>query len=511
MTIEASGGGGGGGIIANLSDKIGAPEAAIRLLLTLLAGYPIALIYRFLIQPQSSKPVHHIFFSLCGFGLCFFNYGLNTYHSLVCIWITYLLVRLLRNSPTQLVGVNFIFHMIYLLTGYYFTESNEYDILWTTPHCVLTLRLIGFAFDVADGVKPREKLSKDQLECNLEKVPSLLELMAYAYFPGSFLIGPQFPYRRYQRFINGEFMQYKGYVRTGLIRLCLGLVYLLIRQVGAMMLPDNYFLTDAYRNQAYLWRLIYLGLWGKFSLYKYISCWLLAEGALMCLGFTYNGKQADGNDDWYGCSNVKLYLLETGNTMEHYVKSFNVNTNQWVASYVYKRLKFLNNREISYGAALGFLAVWHGFHSGYYMSFFIEYMIVTTEKQVEDLYKKDIVPNYGGLVNSMPFKLLKFIALKSYNLIYMGWCLTPFIFLSFDRWLEVFKAVNYFGFIYVAMWFIFFKVYKKIKSAQRRKANERVPSRATDLSPTMNESQSKDSGSKATDLSPNMQDNKKDN
>lgn len=131
--------------------------------------------------------------------------------------------------------------------------------------------------------------------------------------------------------------------------------------------------------------------------------------------------------------------------------------------------------------------------------------------QVEDLYKKDIVPNYGGLVNSMPFKLLKFIALKSYNLIYMGWCLTPFIFLSFDRWLEVFKAVNYFGFIYVAMWFIFFKVYKKIKSAQRRKANERVPSRATDLSPTMNESQSKDSGSKATDLSPNMQDNKKDN
>lgn len=103
---------------------------------------------------------------------------------------------------------------------------------------------------------------------------------------------------------------------------------------------------------------------------------------LSFLGFTYNGKATDGSDDWYGCSNVKLYLLETGNTMEHYVKSFNVNTNHWVASYVYKRLKFLNNRTISYGAALLFLAIWHGFHSGYYMSFFIEYMIVTTEKQV---------------------------------------------------------------------------------------------------------------------------------
>lgn len=106
---------------------------------------------------------------------------------------------------------------------------------------------------------------------------------------------------------------------------------------------------------------------------------------LVFLGFTYNGKAADGTDEWNGCSNVKLYLLETGNTMEHYVKSFNVNTNQWVASYVYKRLKFLNNRTISYAAALFFLAIWHGFHSGYYMSFFIEYLIVTTEKQVSSL------------------------------------------------------------------------------------------------------------------------------
>lgn len=68
--------------------------------------------------------------------------------------------------------------------------------------------------------------------------------------------------------------------------------------------------------------------------------------------------------------------------MQHYVHSFNINTNQWLGQYVYKRLKFLNNRTISYAAALGFLAVWHGFHSGYYMAFLNEYMTVTVEKQV---------------------------------------------------------------------------------------------------------------------------------
>lgn len=193
-------------------------------------------------------------------------------------------MRLLYNSPKQLVAINLVFHMVYLLTGYFFTESNDYDILWTTPHCVLALRMIGFAFDVADGRKPKDSLSKDQVDCALNPIPSLLELSAFAYFPGSFLIGPQFAFKRYQRFIDGEYAQYKGFVKAGLIRMGLGILYLTVRQVGTMMLPDNYFLTDAYRNQAFIWRLIYLGIWGKFSLYKYISCWLLTEGGLMCLG-----------------------------------------------------------------------------------------------------------------------------------------------------------------------------------------------------------------------------------
>lgn len=99
-------------------------------------------------------------------------------------------------------------------------------------------------------------------------------------------------------------------------------------------------------------------------------------------GISYACKNADGEHDWSGCCNVNLILLETGNPMGHYVQSFNINTNQWLAQYVYKRLKFLNNRTISYATALTFLAVWHGFHSGYYMSFLIEYMIITIEKQV---------------------------------------------------------------------------------------------------------------------------------
>lgn len=38
-------------------------------------------------------------------------------------------------------------------TGYYTTSTQDYDIKWTMPQCVLTLRLIGLAFNLWDGNK----------------------------------------------------------------------------------------------------------------------------------------------------------------------------------------------------------------------------------------------------------------------------------------------------------------------------------------------------------------------
>jgi len=45
----------------------------------------------------------------------------------------------------------------------------------------------------------------------------------------------------------------------------------------------------------------------------------------------------------------------------------------------------MNNRNISQGATLLFLALWHGLHSGYYMSFFLEFIIMKMEKDVSAL------------------------------------------------------------------------------------------------------------------------------
>lgn len=99
-----------------------------------------------------------------------------------------------------------------------------------------------------------------------------------------------------------------------------------------------------------------------------------------------------GEEKWNGCSNIKLSVFENTYKFGDYVNSFNVQTNLWVLNYVYKRLKFLNNRSISHISALMFLAVWHGFHDGYYITFFLEFLIIHFEKEVVFLYLKSMRP-----------------------------------------------------------------------------------------------------------------------
>lgn len=92
--------------------------------------------------------------------------------------------------------------MTHLLVGYWVTATTTYDIMWTMPHCVLTLRLIGLAFNVYDGQEPQEKLSAENQKTALKEVPGILEVFAHSYFPASFLIGPQFPLRKYRDFVE---------------------------------------------------------------------------------------------------------------------------------------------------------------------------------------------------------------------------------------------------------------------------------------------------------------------
>lgn len=426
-----------------LASLSGASQPAIRLILSVLAAYPLGAFYRNL---KATTTVKNIFIACTGIALVLFNYGFDLYHSALAVAVTYLLNTFLGSS-NLLVPLSFCFHLGYLLVGYYFTTSDTYDIKWTMPHCVLVLRLIGLAFDISDSHQKERQGKKDD-KCI--GVPSLLELIAFTYFPATVLVGPQFSMLRYHRFISGQYEPHvTGAPAYSAKKFLQGAFYLVVNQVGAQFVSDTYLLSAEFEQESFLMKHIYLGLWGRVSLYKYIAIWLLAEGSAVLFGLTYiDAKPGDRDydpDELSGCSNIKVGVFENTSKFGHYVESFNVQTNHWVAVYVYKRLKFLNNRMCSHLGALLFLAVWHGFHSGYYMTFFMEFLVIRMEKEVEPIFLKN--ERFQTIIQQPLAKVAVFILLKLYTIVFAGWCLIPFVFLSFGKWWHIYSVVSYTGFL----------------------------------------------------------------
>lgn len=62
--------------------------------------------------------------------------------------------------------------------------------------------------DVFDGHNPHAQKISGQ-DVSIKDKPSLLEVVAHAYFPSASLVGPQFPLWRLRQFIDGKMLDPK--------------------------------------------------------------------------------------------------------------------------------------------------------------------------------------------------------------------------------------------------------------------------------------------------------------
>ncbi|XP_028131900.1 lysophospholipid acyltransferase 5 [Diabrotica virgifera virgifera] len=461
-----------GGILSGLSALVGTTEPALKLLLTLLAGYPLALIHRKYLY-NKERSLHHLFFITSGFLLGYWNYGGAIFHSVLAAFFTYCTLSILKGTSLS-VAIVFLFNIGYLLIGYFYTSTESYDITWTMPQCIITLRLIGVAFDLYDGHQPVETLSSDSKKLALVQKPSILEIFGHSFFPSGFLIGPQFSMKRYLEFIDGHYNTRDGppdSVVAAIKRGATGVAYLTIFQTIGSFVSDDYMLSDEFAQTCFFKRMLLLGLWGRYTLYKYISCWLLTEGACILFGIAQNGKDEKGHVKWDGVENIKLYIFENTTEFNHYIKSFNVNTNNWIAHYIYKRLKFLGNRQLSQLASLLFLAVWHGFHDGYYICFLFEFMVIYMERDIKSIVNSnDSLKNFFALPQlQLPLQII----LRIYTFVFMGWCLLPFAFLKFSKYWHAMANVSYVGIILFVLWpFVYSPLIRIVLKKMRTKRTE---------------------------------------
>uniref|UniRef100_A0A3P9K595 Lysophospholipid acyltransferase 5 n=1 Tax=Oryzias latipes TaxID=8090 RepID=A0A3P9K595_ORYLA len=433
-------------LMQKLSESLGSPEPAVRLILSILIGYPCAVVYRRFLFHQPAT-VLHLFHLFSGLALAAFNFGAQLYHSAVCILVQFLMLRLMGRTVTTVLS-SFTFQMVYLLAGYYYTATEQYDIKWTMPHCVLTLKLVGLAFDYYDGGKEPSKLSLEQKSSALPSVPSLLEVAGFSYFYGGFLVGPQFTLRSYQKLVAGELTDCPGQppnsVFPAMKRFGLGFLFLAIYTIFAPYYQDSYYLTDEFEAQPFWYRCVFILLWGKVMLYKYVSCWVIAEGVCILTGLGYNGM-VDGKHQWDACANMKVWLFETTPLFGGTIASFNINTNAWAARHVFKRLKFLGNKTLSHVTTLVFLTIWHGLHSGYILCFSMEFFIITVERQAQALVRDS--PQLTRLANSPLYPLI-YVVQQFFHWLFMGYPLVAFCLFTYDKWLKVYSSVYFCGHVF---------------------------------------------------------------
>uniref|UniRef100_A0A670JZ59 Lysophospholipid acyltransferase 5 n=1 Tax=Podarcis muralis TaxID=64176 RepID=A0A670JZ59_PODMU len=409
------------------------------------SGYPFALFQRYFLF-QKDLYLIHLYNTLTGLSVAYFNFGPQFCHSLICVLIQFLILRLMGRTVTA-VCTSFCFQMLYLMAGYFFTATESYDIKWTMPHCVLTLKLIGLVIDYYDGRKEVQALTPEQRQFAVRGVPTLLEVTGFVYFYGAFMVGPQFSMTQYHKLTRGELTDVPGQRPNSFVpalkRLGLGVFFMVVYTLVAPYIPEEYLVSDDYLEQPFWFRCVYILIWGKTMLYKYVTCWLVTEGVCIITGLGYNGKDEKGRPKWDACANMKVWLFETTPYFTGTIASFNTNTNAWVARYIYKRLKFLGNKLLSQALSLLFLALWHGLHCGYLVCFQMEFLIVIVERQLIDLVHDS--PPLAAMASTTILRPFFYVIQQAVHWMFMGYSLVPFCLFSLEKWLKVYKSIYFLG------------------------------------------------------------------
>ncbi|XP_033642606.1 lysophospholipid acyltransferase 5-like [Asterias rubens] len=431
-------------LLGDLAGRLGLDVPALLYLFTFLAGFPLAYISRTFLHGQSPT-IKHTYFTVCCLVLAYLNFGYDIIHSAISVLINYALLVTIGGTPLS-VAISFTFNMSYLLTAYIYLATDGYDLIWTTPHCILTLRLIGTAWDLYDGQKKEEQLSAEQKLFNIKTAPSLLELAGYTYFFGGFFASPQFSLRRYLDFTKEKLLgndkgELPSCVEPAMNRFYVGCFYVFLHCALSPFFPNEYLLSAQFANSSFPYQVFVLVFWSKSLFFKYSSVFMFTEGVCTMAGLTYNGKDEKGNALWDACVGLRPKIFEIATISKHCVISFNISTNLWASRYVFKRLKFLNNKYISQASALFFLAIWHGFFIGYFICFVQEFFVTFIESQITDATKR--IPALSKIVSTPAFDFPLFAIKLIWNKFVCGHALAALVLLRWSRIHVVYSAMYY--------------------------------------------------------------------
>ena len=364
----------------NIVETLGVSLVDFKVMSTILLAYPVNLIYYFFLRKQSPT-IQHCYFVVTGASFLYWMFGLEcVVHATICILVNDGVLRWLGSTFATTCFLN-AFQFLYLICHEYLEE--DYIVNWTMAHCVLCLRLMGTTTDVYDGTKPQGDQATNKLVNALEQQPSLLELFSHCFFLGSVLT----PQHSMKSFTNGIKRNVNSGDTTGCFvsgfRLFLtGMLCLAAQSLGFWFYPRSYIISSEFLQVGYFEGRFALSIYAAAIVFRYAAVFKLTEGSCIVTGLTYKCQRPDGNNDWSAWESTDVWGILSSVWTADWIHNFNMSTNRWLGYYIYKRLKFLNNKGLSRLLTMAFLGLWHGILPGYILPFIYEFLSIVCEQEV---------------------------------------------------------------------------------------------------------------------------------
>ncbi|QLL35039.1 hypothetical protein HG536_0H04150 [Torulaspora globosa] len=465
-----------------ISQKYGINDFMLRYALCLLGSFPFNAILKRLPDRRVSLKCCYI----TGVSMLYLFGVLNLYKGFQTLFIstmfTYVITRFYRSSFMP--HLNFIFLMGHLafnhLHAQFINASNSDTVDITGSQMVLVMKLTAFAWSYYDGSceKDKNSLTDYQKSRAIEKHPSLLEFLAYAYFYPSLLTGPSFDFADFDSWLNcemfhdlpekrkprrrlhpGQRRQIPKNGRLALWKVIQGLGWMYLSAVAPKYISVDYMLDfEKFNQRSFFYRINYMYFLGMTFRFKYYAAWTIAEASCILCGLGYNGYDPKTQTiKWNRVQNIDIYSVEMAQSTREMLEAWNMNTNKWLKNYVYLRVAKKGKKPGFRSTLFTFLtsAFWHGTRPGYYLTFATGALYQTCGK----IYRRNFRPMFMAEDGKTPlpykwiYDAICFYVIK----VAFGFMVQPFIILDLKKSLQAWSSVYFYIHIGIAITFFLFK------------------------------------------------------
>ncbi|XP_050295315.1 lysophospholipid acyltransferase 7 [Anthonomus grandis grandis] len=402
--------------------------------------------------------------ALVGFLIIFVVSNLHILHILITILVNALIILYIDKRFCHI--ISFIFSFSYLI---FFRLTAYFDIPYPPSHTnliqmILTLKLVGLAYEVNTGIKNARTQETDKSSEVLKL--DIKDIFYYSFNYIGVLTGPYFKYKTFLEHLHRPFYKYDNPKKAAMEKVFPWIpIFSSIFLLTEYCWPIEYTQTEEFKTRSFLYRYWYI--WPTFLNFRmriYIGL-LLSE--VVCImggmgvypvfcksrpghGPTENLDQLDEickaesdlkitQYDYETVHSINFYGTELEPTLRQGMKNWNMTVQYWLATCIYKRFP---NKQYRTFATMFVSGVWHGVHSGYYISVgMIPFGLI-----VEDIWVEILLSDEFYVPQKLGYIIMLFLKMQFFSYAALAFSLK-----------DVTKIIHYYNLVY--HWMIFFTIF----------------------------------------------------